>query len=79
MSSMEPPAHDRLVPFFSLLQYIYAQLFTDKWNVGTVDKAVWIGTSGLDGQRFGFDVLPEVLPFEVDRPQLSDSFFTFKE
>ena len=45
---------------------IYAQLFTDKWNVPTVDKAVWIGTSGLDGQRFGFDVLPENLPFKVD-------------
>jgi len=35
---------------------IYAQPFTDEWNVGTVDKAIWIGTSGLDGQCHGFDV-----------------------
>ena len=45
---------------------IYAQPFSNKWNVGTVDKAVWIGTSGSDGQRHGFDVLPENLPFEVN-------------
>jgi len=31
-----------------------------------VDKAVWIGTSGSDGQRNGFDVLPKNLPFAVD-------------
>jgi len=42
---------------------IYAQPFTDEWNVGKVDKAVWIGTSGSDGQRNGFDILPENLPF----------------
>jgi mannosyl-glycoprotein endo-beta-N-acetylglucosaminidase len=45
---------------------IYAQPFSDKWNVGTVDKAVWIGTSGLDGQCQGFYVLPENLPFEMN-------------
>ena len=45
---------------------IYAQPFIDKWNVGTVDKAVWIGTSGSDGQCRGFDVLPENLPFPVN-------------
>ena len=47
---------------------IYAQPFTDKWNVGTVDKAIWIGTSGSDGQCHGFDILPENLPFAVDNP-----------
>ncbi|KDR71031.1 hypothetical protein GALMADRAFT_801556 [Galerina marginata CBS 339.88] len=41
---------------------IYAQPFTDEWTVGPVDKAVWIGTSGWDGQKNGFDVLPENLP-----------------
>ena len=45
---------------------IYAQAFVDEWKVGTVDKAVWIGTSGSDGQRNGFDVLPENLPFPVN-------------
>ena len=45
---------------------IYAQPFTDEWNVGTVDKAVWVGTSGSDGQRHGFDVLPGNLPFTMD-------------
>ena len=45
---------------------IYAQAFTDQWNVGTVDKAIWIGTTGADGQRNGFDVLPENLPFAVN-------------
>ncbi|KAF8812658.1 glycoside hydrolase family 85 protein [Phlegmacium glaucopus] len=45
---------------------IYAQAFTDQWNVGTVDKAVWIGTSGSDGQRNGFDILPENLPFAAN-------------
>ena len=47
---------------------IYAQPFADKWNVGTVDDAVWIGTSGSDGQRNGFDILPENLPFAVNNP-----------
>ena len=42
---------------------IYAQPFADKWNIGPVEEAVWIGTSGLDGQRHGFDVLSENLPF----------------
>ena len=45
---------------------IYAQPFTDKWNVGTVEDAVWIGTSGSDGQRNGFDILPKNLPFTVN-------------
>lgn len=49
-------------PYFN----IYAQAFIDEWNVGTVDKAVWIGTSGSDGQRNGFNVLPENLPFPVN-------------
>ena len=43
---------------------IYAQPFIDQWNVEEVE-ATWIGTSGWDGQKFGFDVLPENLPFEV--------------
>ncbi|KAF8959452.1 glycoside hydrolase family 85 protein [Flammula alnicola] len=44
---------------------IYAQVFADDWNVGPVDKATWIGTSGWDGQKNGFDVLPANLPFSV--------------
>jgi mannosyl-glycoprotein endo-beta-N-acetylglucosaminidase len=44
---------------------IYAQPFTMM-----VDEAVcqWIGTSGLDGQRHGFDILPENLPFVAKNP-----------
>ncbi|PPQ73301.1 hypothetical protein CVT26_015330 [Gymnopilus dilepis] len=44
---------------------IYAQAFRDDFNVGPVDKAVWVGTSGWDGQKTGFDVVPENLPFAV--------------
>jgi mannosyl-glycoprotein endo-beta-N-acetylglucosaminidase len=44
---------------------IYAQPFIDQWNIGNVEQATWIGTSGWDGQKFGFDVLLENLPFEV--------------
>ena len=43
---------------------IYAQRFIDQWNVGNVEQATWIGTSGWDGQKFGFDVLPENLSFK---------------
>jgi mannosyl-glycoprotein endo-beta-N-acetylglucosaminidase len=53
---------------------IYAQPFIDEWNVGTVDKAIWIGTSGSDGQRNGFDVLPENLPFAVN-PAMKVRFY----
>jgi len=45
---------------------VYAQSVTDDRNVGTVDKAVWIGTSGSDGQRNGFDILTENLPLTVN-------------
>lgn len=48
---------------------IYAQRFTDQWNVGAVEQASWIGASGWDGQQFGFDVIPENLPFEVSPNQ----------
>ena len=44
---------------------IYAQPFSDDWNVGTIDKAIWIGTSGSDGQRNGFDIVPGNLPLTV--------------
>ncbi|KAF8164722.1 glycoside hydrolase family 85 protein [Crassisporium funariophilum] len=44
---------------------VYVQPFVDDWNVGKVEKAVWIGTSGSDGQRNGFDVVPENLPFSM--------------
>ena len=44
---------------------IYVQRFIDQWNVGNVEQATWIGTSGWDGQKFGFNVLPENLPFET--------------
>jgi len=44
---------------------IYAQPFIDQWNVGAVEQATWIGTSGWDGQKFGFDVFSENLPFEA--------------
>ncbi|KAF9475825.1 glycoside hydrolase family 85 protein [Pholiota conissans] len=44
---------------------IYAQVFTDEYNIGGADTASWIGTSGWDGQKSGFDVLFENLPFVV--------------
>ncbi|KAF8185185.1 glycoside hydrolase family 85 protein [Pholiota molesta] len=44
---------------------IYAQVFTDEYNVGTVDTASWIGTSGWDGQKNGFDIRPDNLPSVV--------------
>lgn len=44
---------------------IYAQLFEDEWKVGTAEQATWIGTSGWDGQRNGFTVVRDNLPFQV--------------
>ena len=44
---------------------IYAQPFTRNGNIEPVDNAVWIGTSGLDGQCHGFDILPKNLPSAV--------------
>jgi mannosyl-glycoprotein endo-beta-N-acetylglucosaminidase len=44
---------------------IYVQVFTDEYNVGTVDTASWIGTSGWDGQKNGFDIRPDNLPSVV--------------
>lgn len=51
-------------PFF-LYFNIYAQLFTDDYNVGPVSAARWIGTSGWDGQQNGFDIRADNLPFPV--------------
>ncbi|KAH9483196.1 Cytosolic endo-beta-N-acetylglucosaminidase 1 [Psilocybe cubensis] len=54
---------------------IYALPFTDQWNVGPVEQAVWIGTSGWDGQKNGFDVLPENLPMSVPADNIKIRFF----
>ena len=46
---------------------IYAQPFSDYRDMGTTDKAIWIGTSGLNGQYYCFDVLQQNLPFNLGR------------
>ena len=45
---------------------IWAQKFApDGANIGKVDKASWVGTSGMDGQLLGFNLLKSNLPFET--------------
>ena len=44
---------------------VYAQPYTDEWNVGPVTDAVWIGTSGINGEGKSFNVLQENLPFTL--------------
>jgi len=44
---------------------IYAQAFAEDHTIGPVEKAMWIGTSGWDGQKNGFDIWPSNLPFNV--------------
>ena len=36
-----------------------------EWNVGPVTDAVWIGTSGINGEGKSFNVLQENLPFTL--------------
>ena len=59
----------------SLTDDINAQQFSDFRDVGTTDKAIWIGTSGLNGQYYSFDVLQENLPFNLGRGLLENSPF----
>lgn len=57
------------IPWFPSFLYfnVYAQPFNDQFNVGKVDKAIWIGTSGagLTGKHKTFTVLHENLPFGI--------------
>lgn len=57
------------LPWFPSFQYfnIYAQPFDDQYNIGDVDKAIWIGTSGAgwSGDHKAFTVLQENLPFKL--------------
>lgn len=48
---------------------VYALPFIDPYNVGKVDDAVWIGTSGAgwEGRKNSFIVLKENLSFEMSR------------
>ncbi|KAF9558384.1 glycoside hydrolase family 85 protein [Agrocybe pediades] len=57
------------LPWFPSFLYfnIYARLMNNDSDAKKDEKPVWIGTSGWDGQRNGFDVRPENLPFSVPR------------
>lgn len=51
------------LPWFPNFAYfnIYAQPFSDGVTIGDVDKAVWVGTSGLSGRRNEFPVISKNL------------------
>ncbi|PPR04914.1 hypothetical protein CVT24_007158 [Panaeolus cyanescens] len=56
------------IPWFPKFIYfnIYAQAYTDGVTVGGVDKAIWVGTSGLGGKKNEFTVISKNLGIPVD-------------
>ncbi|TFK64036.1 glycoside hydrolase family 85 protein [Pluteus cervinus] len=73
-SAWTPHANSSWFPKFLYFD-IYAQRFTSATEIGSVNDAVWIGSSNLDGLRNQFLVLDENLEGSINRDGLGSVRF----